>query len=67
MSIPEVTDCIKTDSDLPAQPFFKEASISLPQWFHHGRDFRLSRKSMLKNFPAYLQSRKACIGLYLKN
>ena len=67
MSIPEVTDCIKTDSDLPAQPFFKEASISLPQWFHHGRHFRLSRKGMLKNFPAYLQSRKACIGLYLKN
>ena len=27
------------------------------QWFHHGRDCRLSLKRMLKIFPTYLQSR----------
>ena len=58
MSIPEVTDCIRIDSELHVQPFFKGASVPLPQWLRHGRDCRLSRKSMLKNFPAYLQSRK---------
>ena len=58
MSIPEVTDCIRIDSELHVQPFFKGAPVSLPQWFRHGRDWRLLRKSLLKNVPAYLQSRK---------
>ena len=56
MSIPE--DSIRIDSELLVQPFFKGAPVPLPQWFRHGRDCRLSRKSMLKDFPAYLQSRK---------
>ena len=53
MSILEVTDCIKIESELHVQPFFKGAPVPLPQWFRHGRDCRLSCKSMLKNFPAY--------------
>ena len=48
MSIREVTECIRIDLELHVQP--------LPQCFRHGKNCRLSRKSMLKNFPAYLQS-----------
>ena len=58
MSIPEVIDCIRIDSELHVQPFFKGVSIPLSQWFRHGRDCRFSCKNMLKNFPAFLQSRK---------
>ena len=57
MSIPEVIDCIRIDSELHAQPFFKGAPIPLFQWFNRGRDCRFSRKNMLKNFPAFLQPR----------
>ena len=67
MSIREVTDYIRIDLELHVQPFFKGA-VTLPQCFHYGKDCRLSRKSMSKNFPAYLQSRKELyIPLYLKN
>ena len=58
MSIPEVIDCIRIDSELHVQPFFKGMPIPLSQWFRHRRDCRFSRKNMLKIFPAFLQSRK---------
>ena len=50
MSIPEVIDCIRIDSELHAQPFLKGVPIPLSQWFRHGRDCRFSRKNMLKTF-----------------
>ena len=58
MSIPEVIDCIRIDSELHDQSFFKGAPIPLSQWFRHGRECRFSRKNILKSFPAFLQSRK---------
>ena len=61
MSILEAIDYIRIDSELHVQPFFKEASVLLTQWVRQDespRDGRLSRKSMLKNVPAYSQSRK---------
>ena len=57
ISIPEVTDCIRIDSESYFQSLFKEALVPLPQWFHHGRDCRLSLKRMLKIFLGFLQSR----------
>ena len=33
MSILEVTDCIRIDSELHVQPFSKGAPVPLPQWF----------------------------------
>ena len=57
-SISEVTDCIRIDPELHVQPFFKEQSVPLVQWFRYGRNCRLYRKDMFKNFLAYLQSRK---------
>ena len=69
MSIPEVIDCIRIDSELHVQPFFKGAPIPLSQWFCHGRDKknRFSRKNMLKNFLAFLQSRKELHSSYFNN
>ena len=33
MSILEVTDCIRIDSELHVHPFFKGGPVPLPQWF----------------------------------
>ena len=38
--------------------FQRGMAKSLPQWFHHWSDSRLSGKSMLENVLAYLQSRE---------
>ena len=51
---PEVTECIKIDKELHVKLFFKGCPVPLPQWFHQGIDCRLTRKSMLENFPVYL-------------
>ena len=56
MLIPEVTGCIQVDSELHVKPFYKGCSAHLPQWSRQGKDCRLSRKSMLGNFPVYLES-----------
>ena len=61
MSIPEEADCIRIDSELHVQLFFKWRRVPISQWFCSGRDCCFSRKSMLENFPANLQSGK---GLY---
>ena len=57
MSILEVTDCIRIDSELHVQPFFKEFPAPLPQCFRQEIVVCLA-KVCLENFPAYLQSRK---------
>ena len=57
MSILEVTDCIRIDSELHVQPFFKGSPTPLPQCFRQEIVVCLA-KVYLENFPAYLQSRK---------
>ena len=56
MLIPEVKGCIQVNSELHIKLFYKGCSVPLPQWFRQGQDCRLSRKSMLENFPVYLES-----------
>lgn len=56
MAVLEITECIKVDKELHVQLFLKSCPVPLPQWFRQSRDCRLSRRSMLENFPAYLQS-----------
>ena len=56
MLIPEVTDCIQVDSELHVKLFCNGCTVPLPQWFHQGQHCRLSRKSILVNFPLYLES-----------
>ena len=53
---PEVTECIKIYKELHVKLFFKGCPVPLPQWFHEGTDCRLTRKSMLENFPVYLRT-----------
>ena len=56
MLTPEVTGCIQVDSELHVNFFYEGCSVPLPQWFRKGQNCRLSRKSMLENFPVYLES-----------
>lgn len=56
MSVPEVSECILVDTELHVKLFYKGSPVPLPQWFRYGRDCRLTHKSMLENFPAYLLS-----------
>ena len=46
--LPEVTECIRTDKELDVKLLFKGSPVPLPQWFRHGRDCRLTHKSMLE-------------------
>ena len=52
---PEVTECIKIEQ-LHVKRFFKGCPVPLRQWFGQGTDCRLTRKSMLENFPVYLRT-----------
>ena len=52
---PEVTECIKIEK-LHVKRFFKGCPVPLRQWFRQGTDCRLTRKSMLENFPVYLRT-----------
>ena len=60
MLVPQIIGCIQVDSELHAKLFYKGCSVPLPQWFRQGQDCRISRKSMLENFPVYLE-------LYIEN
>ena len=54
MLVLEVTEYIRIDKELHVKLFFKGSPVPLPEWFQHGRDCRLTHKSMLENFPASL-------------
>ena len=53
LNVPKVTDCVRVNQDLHVKLFYK--SSPLPQRFRHGRDCRLTRKSMMQNFPNYIK------------
>ena len=55
LNVPEVTDCVRVDRDLHVKLFYKGSPLPLPQWFRHGRDCRLTRKSMMQNLPNYIR------------
>ena len=48
LNVSEVTDCMRVDRDLHVKLFYKGSLLPLPQWFHHGRDCHLTRKSIEK-------------------
>ena len=48
LNVSEVTDCVRVDRDLHVKLFYKVTGLPLPQWFHHGRDCHLTRKSIEK-------------------
>ena len=55
LNVPEVTDCVQVHRDLHVKLFYKGSPLPLPQWFHHGRDCRLTRRSMMQNLPNYIK------------
>ena len=55
LSVPEVTDCVRVDRDLHVKLFYKGSPLPLPQWFRHGKNCCLTRKSMMQNFPNYIR------------
>ena len=64
-SVPEVGGCIRVDRDFHVKLFFKGSPLPLPQWFRYGRDCRLTRKSMLENFPSYIKSEgEQCFSVF---
>ena len=48
LNVLEVTDCVQV-------LFYKGSPLPLPQWFSHGKDCCLMRKSMMQNFPNYIK------------
>ena len=56
LNVPEVTACMRVDRDLHVKLFYKGSPLPLPRRFRHGRDGRLTRKSMMQNFPSYIKS-----------
>ena len=63
---PEVTECIEIDKESHVTLFIKGYPVPSPQWFRQGTDCRLTRKSMLENFPVYLRKKRHLLSQYHK-
>ena len=55
LGVPQVAECIRINSDLRIQLFYKGVPIRLPTWFRQGRDSKLTFRSILQNFPAHIK------------
>ena len=56
LHVPEVAACIRVDDILHVKVFLRGSPTPLPQWFRYGHNCKLTSKSMLENFPSYLES-----------
>ena len=54
---PSIKEAIKIDSELHVQLQLNGSPVPLPAWFIDGRNAKLSRFSMLQNFPVYLSNK----------
>ena len=55
-NIPEIVECITIDRSLHVRLFLKSSPIPLPVWFRQNGFCRVTRKSILENFPAYIRN-----------
>ena len=46
---------MRVDRDLKVKLLYKGSPLPLPQWFHHGRDCHLTKKSVMQNFLNYIR------------
>ena len=46
---------MRVDRDLHVKLCYKGSPLPLPQWFRHGKDCRLTRKSIMQNSPNYIK------------
>ena len=53
---PEVLEAIKINLDLHVELQYRSNPVPLPSWFTMGRNAKLTKLSMLQNFPAYLRN-----------
>lgn len=54
--IPEVVATICVDKEMHVKLFKFSQPLPLPEWFRSGTDCKLKRKSVLENFPAYIEN-----------
>ena len=54
-NFPHIFEAIKVDKDLHVQLQYEGTPLPLPQWFTHGHNAKLTKYSMLENFPPYIQ------------
>ena len=52
---PRVFESIRIDTDLHVQLQYNGIKVPLPDWFVIGKNAKLSRVSMIANFPPYLK------------
>ena len=55
LNVPEVTDCVRADRDLHIKLFTRVHPYLCHSGLRHGKDCRLTRKSMMQNFPNYIK------------
>ena len=53
---PSLKECIRIDTNLNVQLQYDGNPIPLPPWFVNGHNAKLTRFSMLENFPPYIQN-----------
>ena len=56
LGLPSVNRCIRIDKNLHIKLQVKGRMMPLPKWFINSHNAKLTRFSMLENFPQYLQS-----------
>ena len=54
-NFPALFESIRIDDELHVQLQYNGIRVPLPNWFVVGRNAKLNRKSMISNFPPYLQ------------
>ena len=55
LSIPQVTESIRVDSNLHVKLFHKNSPVPLPLWFRKGTDCTLKSKDMLSNLSLHIR------------
>ena len=64
LHVPEVRACIRVDHKLHVKLFLRSSPVPLPQWSRYGQKCKLTSKSMLENFPWYLESQTENFSIF---
>ena len=55
-NFPSLKECIRIDRDLNVKLQHNGIPLPLPEWFINGHNAKLTRVSMLENFPSYIKN-----------
>ena len=64
LHVPEVIACIRVDDKLHVKLLLRGSPVPLPQWFRYGHNCKLTSKSILENFPSYLESQTENFSIF---